>query len=207
MRRRVLILLVAAALLALAVDFVRVTVEKRMLGQLEVPLMKQQDYTEAVCIIGGQKKSVATSGCGAVSIAMAAAALVDSQETPETLFQWAYDNDLYFGDGLGHEAMSQIAAHAGLSGVWLDNEAEGILAALRSGRPVVAHMGPGTFTKNGHYILLWGLDENGLVRVNDPYSPERSRETYPIDLIVGEVKTSRAFLALEPDSDRATRIF
>ena len=43
MKRRVLILLVAAALVALAVDFVRITVEKRMLGQLEVPLMKQQD--------------------------------------------------------------------------------------------------------------------------------------------------------------------
>ncbi len=206
MKRRVLILIAAAALIALAVDFMRVTIEKRLLTRPEVPLMQQQDYTQAVCTIGGQKKSVATSGCGAVCIAMAAAALVDSQETPETLFQWAYDNGLYFGDGLGHEAMGQIAAHAGLSGEWLDNQPDAILSALKSGRPVVAHMGPGTFTKNGHYILLRGVDESGLIRVNDPYSPKRSQETYPIDLILGEVKASRAFLALEPDSDRATRI-
>ncbi len=164
--------------------------------------MLQTDYREAVCTIDGQKKSVATSGCGAVCIAMAAAALVNSAETPGTLFQWAYDNGQYFGDGLGHEAMSQLAAHCGMRGEWLDNQAEGILDAIRSGRLVVAHMGPGTFTKNGHYILLYGIDGDGLIRLNDPYSFERSQETYPIDLILREVKTSRAFLALEPDSDR-----
>jgi hypothetical protein len=169
--------------------------------------MSQQDYTEAVCTIGGQKKSVATSGCGAVCVAMAAAGLGDSLETPSTLFQWAYDSGLYFGDGLGHEAMSAIAAHAGLTGRWLENKAEPIMAALSLGHPVVAHMGPGTFTKNGHYILLTGVDEEGLIRVNDPYSPERSRETYPLDLIIGEVKTSRAFLELSPDADRAVRFF
>jgi hypothetical protein len=138
---------------------------------------------------------------------MAGAALVGSQETPETLFQWAYDTGLYFGDGLGHEAMSQLAARCGMRGEWLDNEAELVLSALRAGRPVVAHMGSGTFTNNGHYILLYGIDGEGMIRVNDPYSPERSQETYPIDLIVGEVKTSRAFLALEPDRDRAINMF
>ena len=207
MKRRVLILIVAVALIALAADFVRITMERRSYGQLEVPLLNQKDYTEAVCTIGGQKKSVASSGCGAVCIAMAASALVDSQETPETLFQWAYDTGLYFGDGLGHEAMSQLAARCGMRGEWLDNEAERILSTLRAGRPVVAHMGPGTFTNNGHYILLYGVDGDGLIRVNDPYSPERSQKTYPIDLILGEVKTSRAFLALEPDFDRAVFIF
>jgi len=206
-KRRVLILILATALTALAADFARVAVERRSYGQLEVPLLQQKDYTEAVCTIGGEKKSVATSGCGAVCIAMAATALVGSQETPSTLFQWAYDNGLYFGDGLGHEAMSQLAARSGLRGERLDNRAELVLSALRAGRPVVAHMGPGTFTNNGHYILLCGIDGEGLIRVNDPYSPERSRVTYPIELILSEVKTSRAFLALEPGFDRAVFIF
>lgn len=207
MKRRVLALIAAAALLALTVDFLHAAFEQRSFGQLEVPLMLQTDYRDAVCVIDGQKKSVATSGCGAVCIAMAAAALVDSAETPGTLFQWAYDNGLYFGDGLGHEAMVQIAAHAGLKGEWLENKAELVLSALEAGHPVAAHMGSGTFTKNGHYILLYGVDADGLIRVNDPYSPERSQKTYPIDLIVGEVKTARAFFMLEPDFDRAYRLF
>ena len=207
MKRRVLILILAAALIAVAADFVRITMDRQAYGRLEVPLFNQQDYTQAVCTIGGQKKSVATSGCGAVCIAMAASALVGSQETPETLFQWAYDNGLYFGDGLGHEAMGQMAARCGLRGEWLDNDAELILSALQAGHPVVAHMGSGTFTRNGHYILLYGLDGEGLIRVNDPYSPERSEQTYPIDLILKEVKTSKAFLALERDNDRAVFVF
>jgi hypothetical protein len=206
-KRRVLILILAAALIAAAADYVRIAMDRRSYGQLEVPLLNQQDYTEAVCTIGGQKKSVATSGCGAVCIAMAASALVGSQETPETLFQWAFDTGLYFGDGLGHEAMGRMAARCGMRGEWLDNDAELVLSALRAGHPVVAHMGSGTFTNNGHYILLYGIDGEGMIRVNDPYSPERSQETYPIDLIVGEVKTSRAFLALEPDRDRAINMF
>jgi hypothetical protein len=133
-KRRILIALAAVALLALTVDLVRVAVERRPYGRLVVPLMLQTDYQDAVCVIGGQKKSVATSGCGATCIAMAAAALVDSGETPGTLFQWAYDSGLYFGDGLGHEAMSAMAVHAGLTGEWLDNDPEMILEALRAGR-------------------------------------------------------------------------
>ncbi len=138
---------------------------------------------------------------------MAAAALTDSAETPQTLFQWAYDNGLYFGDGLGHEALTALAGRCGMRGTWLDNEAQPILDALLAGRPVVAHMGPGTFTKNGHYILLHGIDGEGLIRVNDPYSPKRSEQAYPLALILGEVKTSRAFMALERAQDRAVRLF
>lgn len=205
MRRRVLGLVLLAAALALALDLMRTAVLTR-LPPPDVPLMRQGDYGEAVCVVGGRPKSAATSGCGATCIAMAAAALADSQETPGTLFQWAYDNGLYCGDGLSHGAMGQLAARAGLKGAWLDNRADLVLAALGSGRPVVAHMGPGTFTKNGHYILLWGVDEGNLIRLNDPASAERSRKAYPIDLILSEVRTSRAFLRLEPGADRAVRL-
>ena len=205
MRRRALALVLLAAALALALDLLR-TAALVHLPSADVPLMRQGDYDDAVCVIGGRQKSAATSGCGAACIAMAAAALADSRETPGTLFQWAYDNGLYSGDGLSHEAMDQLAARAGLKGEWLDNQADLVLAALRSGRPVAAHMGPGTFTKNGHYILLWGVDEGGLIRLNDPASAERSQKAYPLDLILGEVKTSRAFLMLEPGADRAVRL-
>lgn len=200
-------MIVAVALVVLTVDLVHYTMEKKAYRNLEYPLMLQTDYRDVVCVIGGQKKSVATSGCGAVCIAMAAYALVDSAETPATLFQWAYDNGLYFGDGLGHEAMVKIAEHAGLRGEWIENSAERVLAALEARHPVVAHMGRGTFTRNGHYILLYGVDEEGLIRVNDPYSPERSEETYPLDLILKEVKTANAFMELRRGTDRALRLF
>ena len=113
MRARVPILIAAALVIALAADYARITEEKRLTRNREVPLMMQKDYTDAVCTIDGQPRSVATSGCGAVCVAMAAAALTGSRETPQTLFQWAYDTGLYFGDGLGHEAMSRLASRCG----------------------------------------------------------------------------------------------
>jgi hypothetical protein len=204
---RVAALIAAALLVALVADAARILIERRPSGGFEVPLMLQTDYPEAVCTIGGQKRSVSTSGCGVVCIAMAAAVLTDSAETPHTLFQWAYDNGLYFGDGLGHEAMSQLAARCGLRGQWLENRAEPVLEALSAGRPVVAHMGRGTFTQNGHYILLYGIDPDGLIRVNDPYSAQRSETAYPVEEILKEVKTVDAFMALDRGYDRAVRVF
>ena len=55
-------------------------------------------------------------------------------------------------------------------------------------------------SKNGHYILLYGVDSDGLIRLNDPYSETRSQKTYALDLIIKEVKTESAFLELEPES-------
>ena len=207
MKRWILILIVAVALIALAADQVRYTMERKAYGNLEYPLMLQTDYREVVCVIEGKKKSVATSGCGAVCIAMAAYALADSAETPATLFQWAYDNGLYVGDGLGHDAIFKIASRAGLQGEWIENSAERVMAALKAGHPAVAHMGRGTFTRNGHYILLCGVDGDGRIRVRDPYSPERSEATYPLELILKEAKTANAFLELRRGTDRALWLF
>lgn len=43
-----------------------------------------------------------------------------------------------------------------------------MVQALRDGKLVVASMGPGTFTKGGHFIVLTGITESGKIRVNDP---------------------------------------
>ena len=39
---------------------------------------------------------------------------------------------------------------------------------LSAGHPVILSMGPGTFTKSGHFIVLTGINEDGTVTVNDP---------------------------------------
>ena len=51
-------------------------------------------------------------------------------------------------------------------------------------------MGPGTFTKGGHYIVLRGLDANGNVIVADPASRERSNTTYPASIFEAEANGS-----------------
>lgn len=40
--------------------------------------------------------------------------------------------------------------------------------ALSQGKLVVASMGPGTFTRGGHFIVLTGITDDGKIKVNDP---------------------------------------
>lgn len=54
------------------------------------------------------------------------------------------------------------------------NQYKEVLSALQNGDPVIAAMGPGVFTKKGHFIVLIGINENGKVIVNDPNSTNRS---------------------------------
>ena len=155
----------------------------------------QYDYPEAVCTIGGVNKSVASSGCGAVCMSMAIDFLTgDTLQTPQTLFEEAYQNGDYTGYGLTHEAMDHLAEAHGISAAWISGDEKAIRSALRSGYPIIAHMGPGSFTREGHYILLRGVTENGSVLVNDPNSESRTWSTWDLQDIIREAKGEKPFM-------------
>ncbi|MDO4548292.1 MAG: C39 family peptidase [Clostridia bacterium] len=157
----------------------------------------QSDYKATVTTIGGQNKSVWTSGCGAVVVAMAAGYYIGEDISCEDLFRWACDNGFYSGNGLGHEALSEMLKPYGLVGRWINNDdTRAVKLALQTGRPVVAHVGPGTFTKNGHYILLIDY-KDGQARVNDPGSRDRSGRYFDLDLIRNELRRENSFMIIE----------
>ena len=160
-----------------------------------MPRLYQYDYRKVICFYYGRPKSVATSGCGATSMSMVIAYLTgDTRQTPYTLFRWAINNDLYSGSGLTHEALLEIGANYGVGGEWIGRDRERVLEALRQGIPVIAHMGYGQFTRRGHYIVLRGLTEDGLVLVNDPNSFFNSVMAFDIDLILRQTKSKDPFL-------------
>lgn len=163
-------------------------------GMSILPLY-QFSYPTTICRIGGEDKSVASSGCGAVCMSMAITYLTGNEEqTPQELFALAWENGDYFGYGLTHETISTLGRSYGISGTWVDRDAELIRTALGNGQPVIAHMGPGTFTREGHYILLRGLTSDGLVVLNDPNSKSRTREAYSLGLIMDEAKGEAPFM-------------
>mgnify|MGYP003483381476 FL=1 len=49
-------------------------------------------------------------------------------------------------------------------------------------------MGPGHFTKGGHFIVLTGISEDGRITVADPNSEQRSNQTWDVNTIVNEGK-------------------
>ena len=93
-----------------------------------------------------------------------------------------------------NEFLSFRDMDAVLIATYFEKHAEHTVKALEAGYPVIAHMGAGTFTKSGHYILLRGLTEDGRVLVNDPNSEKRSYQAYDISLIVKEAKTDYPFM-------------
>ncbi len=171
-------------------------------GGMPVPLLYQFDYKTVLCKYDGIPRSVMTSGCNVTSVAMVTAYLTDEQTSPEVMFKWAVNHGLYFGDGLGHEQMSKVASQWGVTGRWIRNDGESVIAALREGKPVIAHMGPGLFTSRGHYIVLRGVTEDGKILVNDPNSAYRSTLAYPMKTILRETRTGQSFMVCSPSTQK-----
>lgn len=162
---------------------------------LPIAPVYQFDYPAAVCFVAGEYKSVATSGCGATCMAMVIGYLTgDGAQTPQTLFETAWKNGDYFGSGLSHEALTRLAQANGVTGTWIGRDEDRLRQALTDGRPVIAHMGPGQFADEGHYILLRGLTDDGLVVMNDPNSEENTYRAFDLGLIVREAKTNAPFM-------------
>jgi len=124
-------------------------------------------------------QTIASSGCGATTMAMVAATFVDPAIDPPTLAAFIVEQGYRtYDNGVDWGFYPWAAEHYGLRfEQTLDTDA--VVEALRAGALVVASMGPGYFTKFGHYILLWGLDEEaGQILVNDPNSETRTRAGY-----------------------------
>lgn len=195
-RAKIALIAIAAILIAVVAFMPRREINPAALSRVR-PIY-QEDYTETVAVFGGQEKSVSSSGCGAVCMSMAIEYLTGRRVSPQSLFDWAYDNGHYHGDGLSHEVLREMAQLHGISGRWIENEQGPVLAALGKGYPVIAHMGPGTFTSGGHYILLRGIDADGRIMLNDPASPERTDTPYDLSLIMSELRRDRSFMVLTP---------
>ena len=70
-------------------------------------------------------------------------------------------------------------------------------SALEKGYPVVAHMGPGTFTKGGHYILLRGVEGEDVL-VNDPQSEALSQQPHSLEDIRRQLRRENCFMIVKP---------
>lgn len=157
-----------------------------------VPLFLQWDlrwgYKDYVGSIGG------LAACGPTCMAMAVFHFTrDPAMTPAYMMDFAAANRLYanelvttqwafFVDGaheLGLESRELTAEE-------LASESR-IAAMLEDGKLVVASMGPGVFTEQGHFILLVGY-EDGKFKINDPNSREKSEKLWEFEEFSDQIK-------------------
>ena len=98
-------------------------------------------------------------------------------------------------DGTDSSFLVNEAESLGLACEPVAVDADSLRAALSAGAVVVCNVGPGDFTDNGHFFVITGVADDGALKVNDPYSAERSNRTWDADQVIGQTKALWAYRA------------
>ena len=127
-------------------------------------------------------------GCGPTSMAMVVSSLTSETVDPPHMAQWAYENGHWCSrSGSYHSVVTGAAQAWGLNVTASPRTSpQPLIDALSSGKLVVAIMGPGHFTKHGHFIVLRGVTSDGKVLVADPASRSRSGTEWDMAIITSE---------------------
>lgn len=130
------------------------------------------------------------NGCGPTCLSMVLCGLYGTAEyDPLTVARFA-DDEGYYAEGAGSAwtLMSEGAREMGLDASEVTFDRKHITGELQKGNPIICVMGPGDFTTTGHYIVLTGIDENGMVTVHDPNSRERSDRKWSLEELMPQMK-------------------
>lgn len=133
---------------------------------------------------------IAVNGCGPTALSMVIVGLTGNTNiNPKVVADYSESKGEYVnGEGSKWTMMTDIPEHFGVEGKEIPLIKSKIIDELKEGNPIIAAMGPGVFTKTGHFIVLTGLTEDGQVVVNDPDSKVNSEKTWNLNLIMKETK-------------------
>ncbi len=133
-----------------------------------------------------------SAGCGPTAMAVCISSLTGKWVTPLDTAIWAYKHGYYSEAGASHEIVPALAKEYKLNCAGLGTDISKIRKALQAKHPVAALMGPGYFTKKGHFIVLVGIDEKDQVIAADVGSRQRCRYKYPLKEVVKQAKQASA---------------
>ena len=137
----------------------------------------------------GYGKSIAQAGCGPTSLAMILTYYTGKKVTPVDTARYAMDHNYRIkNNGTSDKLFGAMCQEYGVKGEYQKATAENILTSLKQGKKIIAHMGPGTFTKGGHYIVLKGITSDGQVLVADPNHPNYNSKSFSASLIAKQSK-------------------
>ena len=135
---------------------------------------------------------IASAGCGPTSMAVVISSLTDEWVTPVDATVWAYEHGYYSSAGSAHALIPAMAEAYGLNCKGVGTDYASIKKALKKGKPVVALMGPGYFTRKGHFMVLIDIDDSDNVTVADVGSRTRSAYKYALSDIISQSKSASA---------------
>lgn len=135
---------------------------------------------------------IAKAGCGPTSMAVVITSLTGKWVTPLDTAIWGYQHGFYSREGSAHEMIPAMATAYGLRCQGVGTDCQAIKKALKAGKPVVCLMGPGYFTRGGHFMVLVAIDNNDCVTVADVGSRTRSAYKYRLTDVIAQSKGASA---------------
>lgn len=140
--------------------------------------------------IYGTDNTIGRYGCGPTTLAMVLSTLTDNEITPIEAAKWAYDNGHFCNNsGSYHSIIPKGAEKFGLQSTSLNRPTkEEIFAEIESGKLVIVLMNEGTFTSDGHFLILRGVTEDGKLLIADSQSLENSKQVWEPDIFINEAK-------------------
>lgn len=130
------------------------------------------------------------TGCGPTCLSMVLCGLSGEGEYSPAKVAGLSEKWGYYAQGSGSlwSLMSEGAEKLGLHCHEVTFDSYHIQRELKKNRPIICVVGPGDFTTEGHFIVLCGVDEDGMITVHDPNSVERSNEKWSLDDLMPQIK-------------------
>jgi len=153
-----------------------------------VPVVYYSQRDPRWCDLPYGTDTIGGSACGPASMAIVVSSLTPRRVDVPHMAYWAYEQGYWCAGSGSYRALISGACKAwGLPVEKCPRDRpERIREALRAGKLVVAIMGPGHFTRGGHYIVLRAVTPSGTVLVADPASRKRSLAEWDLGLITEE---------------------
>lgn len=151
------------------------------------PLFLQWDSRWGYVSYG--ESNIGLSGCGPVCLSMVAYSLTRNESiTPEKVAAYSESQGFYVKEtGTAWSLMTEGAASFGIIGTELPLD-EGVMKQkLDAGQPIICAMSPGDFTTAGHFIVIYGYDDQGF-SVNDPNCIARSEKKWSYEELYTQIK-------------------
>lgn len=142
----------------------------------------------------GTESCIGLAGCGPTCLSMALFYLTkDENLTSDKIAEYSMENGYYVdGTGTAWTLMEDVPKLYGIHVTSISASVENIQDVLNNDGVVICSMSRGDFTLSGHYIVIYGYDNEGFM-INDPNCLARSNRRWSFDELKYQTKNIWAY--------------
>lgn len=142
----------------------------------------------------GDNSNIGLAGCGPTSLSMVLYYLTgDESLTPKKIAAYSMEKGYYVsGTGTAWALMQDVPGLYGIKVRQPGIDETKMKNELDQNHIMICAMREGDFTVAGHFIVIYGYDENGF-KINDPNCVARSRKSWPFEKLKRQIKSLWSF--------------